>query len=130
VGLGDADPEWDAKLYGSRVTRPESVGPLHPYQAFGVGYDRAKPGEPTVGRYAFAYKPAKQARADLAGRRTLIEERYAALSGRPTEDVAVSLGESSPDRRTLTLEVELRDDAPQLLFDLLGRPYLSPVACG
>jgi hypothetical protein len=130
VGLGNVDPEWDAKLYGSRVTRPESVGPLHPYQAFGVGYDRAEPNGPAVGRYAFAYKRAKQGRADLAGRRTLIEERYAALSGRPTEDVAVSLGESSPDRRTLTLEVDLRDDAPQLLFDLLRRPYLSPVACG
>ena len=123
-GLGNAD------LLAGIAVRPPSVGPLHPYQAFGIGYERAGQGEPAVGRYAFAYERAQQARADLAGRRTLIDEGYASRSGRPPEDVALASGDASPDRRTLTLDVDLLDDAPQLLFDLLDRRSLSPVACG
>ncbi len=123
-GLGNAD------FLADIAVRPPSVGPLHPYQAFGIGYERAGQGEPAVGRYAFAYERAQQARADLAGRRTLIDEGYASRSGRPPEDVALASGDASPDRRTLTLDVDLLDDAPQLLFDLLYRRSLSPVACG
>ena len=116
---------------GDTATRPPSVGTLHPYQAFGIGYERAEPGEPAVGRYAFAYKRAKQSKADYAGRRTLIDEGYASHSGRPSQDVALTSGEASPDRRTLVLDVALLDDAPQLLFDSYHRSFgsLSPVAC-
>jgi len=124
VGLGSGGLPDDTAM------RPPPVDPLHPYQAFGIGYERAVPGEPAVGRYAFAYKRAKQAKADLPGRRTLIDEGYAIRSGRPSEDVALTSGETSADRRMLVLDVALLDDAPQLLFDLLDRRSLSPVACG
>jgi hypothetical protein len=129
VGLGYADRDRDALLFGDRATRPTSVGPLHPYEAFGIGYERAGPGEPAVGRYAFAYKRAKQAKADYAGRRALMDEGYSSLSGRPAQDVAPDHSGASTDRRTLVLDVAVLDDAPKLLFDPLGRPSLSPVAC-
>ena len=116
---------------GETATRPPSVGALHPYQAFGIGYERAGPGESAVGRHAFAYKRAKQAKADHAGRRMLIDEGYASRSGRPAQDVALTSGDASPDRRTLVLDVASLDDAPRLLFDSYYRSpgSLSPVAC-
>jgi hypothetical protein len=124
VGPGNAD------FLADIAVRPPSVGPLRPYQAFGIGYERAGGGEPAVGRYTFAYERAKQATADLADRRTLIDEGYASRSGRPPEEVALASGDAAPDRRTLILDVDMLDDAPQLLFDLLFRPSVSPVACG
>jgi hypothetical protein len=124
VGLGSGG------LPGDTVRRPPSIDALHPYQAFGIGYERAGPSEPAVGRYAFAYKRAKQAKADLAGRRILIDNGYASRSGRPSQDVALTSGDATPDPRTLVLDVALLDDAPELLFDLLSRRSLSPVACG
>ncbi len=64
----------------------EAIGVLHPYQAFGLGYERDGPGEPAVGRYIFAYEHAKDASADLPGRRTLIEEGESIRYGAPYRD--------------------------------------------
>lgn len=120
-----------ASLPGDTATRPPSVGALHPYQAFGIGYERPGPGQAAEGRYVFAYERAKQAQADHTGRRMLIDRSYASRSGRRSEEVPPTSGDASPGRRTLVLDVALLDDAPQLLFDsyLRSRGSLSPVAC-
>ena len=106
-----------------------SLGPFHPYEALGIGYERAGPGEPAVGRYVFAYDKAKHAKADLPGRRTLIDEGYSTLHGAPYRDRAFTLIDAVADGRELILDVALVDDTPQTLFDLPIARSLSFAKC-
>ena len=108
----------------------QAVGVLNPYQAFGFGYERAGPGEPAVGRYVFAYKRAKDARADLLGRRTLIDEGYSRRHGAPYRATAFTLLDAGVEGRQLILDVALVDDSPQTLFDqYIGRSLVFAI-CG
>lgn len=70
-GCASTGAERDASDEDARLV--QAIGELHPYQAFGTGYERAGPGEPALGRYVFAYKNALDAEADLPGRRRLID---------------------------------------------------------
>jgi hypothetical protein len=107
----------------------DSVGPLHPYQAIGIGYARAGPGEPVLGRYAFAYPRAQQAAADLPGRRTLIDEGYSTLHGKRYREAAFMLVDASADGPQLVLDVAPLNDDPQVLFDLVTGRSLSFATC-
>ncbi len=69
----------------------QAIGVLHPYQAFGAGYERARPGEPALGRYVFIYERAPDAEADLPGRRRLIDEGDSIRFGAPYRDGVFSL---------------------------------------
>ncbi len=111
-------------------TLARSVGPLHPYQALAMGYERAGPGEPAMGRYAFAYKRAKQARADMAGRRTLIDEGYSSRHGQRYRDAAFTLVAASAGDRMLILDVAPQHDDPKVFGDLLVGRSLSFATCG
>jgi hypothetical protein len=124
TGLPDID-------YSEQMnTLARSVGPLHRYQALAMGYERAGPGEPAMGRYAFAYKRAKQASADLAGRRTLIDDGYSTRHGRRYRDAAFTLVAASADDRMLVLDVAPLYDDPGVFHDLLVGRSLSFATCG
>jgi hypothetical protein len=124
MGLENTDSPDDM------TTLAASVGPLQPYQAFGIGYERAGPGAPAVGRYAFAYEQAEQATADLPGRRTLIDEGSSIRhGGKPYRDVAFTLVGAQADEQDLVLDVTPLYDAPQVLFDLAVGRSLSFASC-
>lgn len=111
-------------------TLARSVGPLHPYQALGMGYERAGPGAPAMGRFVFVYERAKQATADLAGRRTLIDEGYSSRHGQPYRDAAFTLVAASAEDRNLILDVTPLNDKPSVFQDLLIGRSLSFATCG
>jgi hypothetical protein len=106
-----------------------SVGPPHPYQAIGIGYERAGPGEPALGRYAFVYQKAQEAAAGLPGRRTLIDEGYSTLHGKRYRDAAFTLVDASADGQQLVLDVAPLNDDPQVLSDLVTGRSLSFATC-
>jgi hypothetical protein len=118
------------RLSDETTALARSIGPLHEYQALGIGYERAGPGEPAVGRYVFAYEQSQQAMSDLPGRRTLIDEGYSARDRLRYRDVAFTLVDALVDGRALVLDVAPLHDAPQVLFDLLVGRSLSFAACG
>jgi hypothetical protein len=124
--VGPADIDYSEEM----KTLARSVGPLHPYGALGMGYQRAGPGEPAVGRYAFAYKRARQATADLVGRRTLADEGHSSRHGRRYRDAAFILIGAQVDGRTLVLEVAPLYDNPKVFHDLLVGRSLSFATCG
>ncbi len=105
-----------------------AVGPLEAYLAFGSAYERAGPGEPVSGRYAFVYERADQAEADLPGRRRLIGEGGSSVRGLP--DLPLELVEASTDGPALVLEVTVPSDQPQVLLDLTIRRPLLFAICG
>jgi len=106
------------------------VGVLDPYEAFGFGYDRARPGGPTVARYVFAYERAKGARVDLPGRRRLIDEGYSIFHDAPYRERAFTLVDASVEGRQVILDVALVGDTPQTLFDLYAGRSLVFATCG
>jgi hypothetical protein len=106
------------------------VGVLDPYQAFGFGYERARPGEPAVGRYVFAYERAKAATTDLPGRRRLIDEGYSRRHGAPYRETAFTLVDATVEGRQLILEVAPVGDTPQTLFDEYRGRSLVFAICG
>jgi hypothetical protein len=113
--IGPRSVDWPADMTALAAT----VGPLQPYQAFGTGYERAGPGEPAVGRYAFTYEQAGQAMADLPARRMLIHEGTSMIhGGKRYRDVAFALVEAQADEQHLVLDVVPLYDSPQVLFDL------------
>ena len=124
TGLADIDYSEDMN------TLARSVGPLHRYEALAMGYERAGPGEPAMGRYAFAYKRAKQARADLASRRTLIDDGYSSRHGQRYRDAAFTLVAAVADDRMLVLDVAPLHDDPKVFRDLLVGRSLSFASCG
>lgn len=122
--------EEHAYLSEEEAPLATAVGELNPYQAFGFGYERAGPGEPAVGRYVFAYKRAKAAKADLPGRRTLINEGYSRRHGAPYRETAFTLVDAGVEGRQVILDVALVDDTPQTLFDeYIGRSLVFAI-CG
>jgi hypothetical protein len=128
----DETPDCDllmADFSDDMIALADSVSPLHPYQALGIGYERASPGEPALGRYAFAYPRAQQAEADLPGRRTLIDEGYSTLHGKRYRDAAFTLVDASADGLQLVLDVAPLNDDPQVLFDLVTGRSLSFATC-
>ena len=127
-GCPGTDEEVDY-LPAEAAALVRSVDPLHPYQALGIGYERAGPGEPAVGRYVFAYGKAKHAKADLPGRRTLIDEGYSIRHGEPYRDAAFTLVDAAVDGRELVLDVALVNDTPRILIDLLVGRSMSFATC-
>ena len=124
AGLADID-------YSEEMTTlARSVGPLHPYQALAMGYERSGAGEPVMGRYAFAYKRARQAVADLPGRRTLIDGGYSSRHGKPYREAAFTLADAQVDGRTLVLKVAPLYDNPKVFLELLNGRSLSFATCG
>ena len=106
----------------------QAIGRLHAYQTFGMGYERAGPGEPAVGRYVFAYERAKDAKADLPGRRRLIDEGDSIRYGAPYRDSAFTLVDAAAEAQLLTLDVAPVDDRPQALFDtVVGRDMIFAI---
>ncbi len=106
----------------------QAIDELHPYQTFGMGYERAGPGEPAVGRYVFAYERAVDASADLPGRRRLIEEGDSIRYGAPYRDSVFSLIDAVAEGRQLILDVAPVNDRPQALFDVVtGRDMLFAI---
>jgi hypothetical protein len=113
------------------TTLARSVGPLHPYQALAMGYERAGPGEPAMGRYAFAYTRAQQAATDLEGRRTLIDDGYSSRhDGKGYRDVAFTLIDAQVVGRTLVFDVVPLYDNPKVFHDLFVGRSLAFASCG
>ena len=113
---------------GARLV--QAVGELHPYRAFGLGYERAGPGAPALGRYVFAYDRVRTATADLPGRRRLIEEGYSIRYDAPYHETAFTLVDAAVEGRQLILDVAPVNDTPQTLFDtVVGRDMVFAI-CG
>lgn len=118
------------ELSDDQAALVQAVDVLNPYQAFGTGYQRAGPGEPAVGRYAFAYKRARDAASDLPGRRRLIDEGDSIRHGTPYRDRVFTLVDAVVEGRQLILDVAPVNDTPQTLFDtVIGRDMVFAV-CG
>lgn len=108
----------------------QAIGVLHPYQTFGMGYERDGPGEPAVGRYVFAYDRARDATADLPGRRRLIEEGHSIRYGAPYHDKVFTFVDAVAEGQQLILDVAPVNDTPQTLFDtVIGRDMVFAI-CG
>ena len=103
-----------------------SVAPLHRYDALGTGYSRSDASSPPVGRFVFVYPRAEQARDDLAGRATLIEEGYAFNDEvRRYEDAAFSLSDARVLDSRLILDVSPVGGAPiHVMRHTMIRPIL------
>ncbi len=108
----------------------QAIGVLHPYQTFGMGYERAGPGEPAVGRYVFAYDRARDATADLPGRRRLIEEGHSIRYGAPYHDRVFALVDAVAEGGQLILDVAPVNDTPQTLFDAVIDRDMVFAICG
>lgn len=122
--------EEHAYLTEDEAPLVREVGELRPYEAFGFGYDRARPGGPAVARYVFAYERAKGARVDLPGRRRLIDEGYSIFHDAPYRERAFTLVDASVEGRQVVLDVALVGDTPQTLFDLYAGRSLVFATCG
>lgn len=108
----------------------QTIGVLHPYQTFGMGYERDGPGEPSVGRFVFAYERAADATTDLPARRRLIEEGDSIRYGAPYRDSLFTLVDAVAEGRLLILAVAPVNDTPQSLFDtVIGRDMVFAI-CG
>ena len=124
AGLADID-------YSEEMTTlARSVGPLHPYQALAMGYERSGAGEPVMGRYAFAYKRARQAVADLPGRSYAHRRGFSSRHGKPYREAAFTLADAQVDGRTLVLKVAPLYDNPKVFLELLNGRSLSFATCG
>ena len=127
-GCSRTGVEREASAGNARLV--QEIGVLHPYQAFGLGYERAGPGEPAAGRYVFAYERATDARTDLPGRRRLIDEGDSNRYGAPYRDSVFTLVDAAAEAQLLTLDVAPVSDRPQVLFDaVVGRDMLFAI-CG
>ncbi|MFO7532983.1 MAG: hypothetical protein R6W93_11010, partial [Candidatus Limnocylindrales bacterium] len=120
--------ERDASGHNARLV--QAVGELHPYQAIGIGYERAVPGGPAVGRYVFAYERARDATTDLPARRRLIVEGESIRYGAPYRDKVFTLVDAVTEGRQLILDVAPVNDTPQTVFDVvIGRDMVFAI-CG
>ena len=111
------------------ISLVDSVGPLHPYQAIGVGSAGAGPRAPVRGRYACVNHTPPHGGAPGRGRRTLIDEGYSTLHGKRYREAAFTLVDASADGRQLVLDVAPLHDDPQVLFDLVTSRSLSFATC-
>ena len=127
-GCSRTGVERDASAGNARLV--QAVGELHPYEAFGIGYERAGPGEPAVGRYVFAYERATDATTDLPGRRRLIDEGDSIRYGAPYRDSVFTLVDAAAEAQLLTLDVAPVDDTPQALFDVVVGQDMLFAICG
>ena len=120
--------EW---LMGEALEVAASVAPLHRYEALAAGYTRADASALPDGRYVFAYPRSQQARDDLAGRRTLVEEGYPFNDSTSRyEDVAFSLVDARVAGSRLILDVAPVGGAP---VHVLRHVRTSPIlfaTCG
>jgi len=114
--------EW---LVGKALEVAASVAPLHRYEALAAGYTRADASALPDGRYVFAYPHSRQARDDLARRRTLIEEGYPFNDSTSRyEDVAFSLADARVAGSRLILDVAPVGGAP---IHVLRHVRISPI---
>jgi hypothetical protein len=118
-------------LEGEAREMAAAVAPLHRYEALAAGYTRDHAAAPPEGRFVFAYPHAKQARDDLAGRRTLVEEgnplndnfsRYA--------DVAFGLADARVSGSRLILDVVPVEDAAVHVMRQMGITPILFATCG
>jgi predicted secreted Zn-dependent protease len=108
--------EENALLRGEAARLAASVGPLRPYTALGVGYQRAADGTASVGRYVFDYERPGQAERDLPGRRTLIDQGITTDARETDGDAGLTLNGAQAVGQDLVLEVSPVGDQPQALF--------------
>ncbi len=120
--------EW---LIGEALEVAASVAPLHRYEALAAGYTRADATAPPEGGYVFAYPCSRQARDDLAGRRTLVEEGYPFNDSTSRyEDVAFSLVDARVAGSRLILDVAPVSGAPVHVLRHVGISPILFATCG
>ena len=120
--------ERDISDEDARLVR--AIGELHPYQTFGLGYERVGPDAAAIGHYVFGYKRAREALADLPGRRRLIDEGSSIRYGAPYRESVFTIVDAVAEGRQLVLDVALINDRPQALFEaVVGRDLLFAI-CG
>ena len=122
--------EENAYLPDEMAPLVQAIGVLRAYQAFGIGYERSRMGEPAMGRYAFAYERAEDADADLSGRGRLIDEGYSQVHGAPYRERAFTLVEVTVDNEVLRLDVAPVNDMAQALFDVVTGRSMVFAICG
>ena len=106
----------------------EAAGPLHPYEALGIGYSRAW--DP-IGRIALAYadEDAATALADLPGRTLLARDGLSLATSAPIADSLFTLADARVDGPLLRLAVTPVGDRPQRLFDMAYRRDMLLASC-
>ena len=114
----------NARLLDHDAQLARAVGELHPYEAFGAGYQRLAEDAPPTGRYVFDY--ARRHQATDVSRAAAHSPSRACLptAGVRTRRPPSRSGRAEVDGHDLVLDVDPVLDPPTVLFDeLWGRPY-------
>ena len=104
-----------------------SGGPLHPWTALGVGYER--PDWQPVGRIAMGFLDPAHAEADLEPRTTIARDGMSLRVLRPYSDAVFGLEDARVEGTTLVLDVSPVDDMPRRLFQMLQARDMAFAGC-
>jgi predicted secreted Zn-dependent protease len=100
----------NALLRGADGRVAASVGRMQPYEVLGVGYSGTDGDGSIVGRYVFDYARARQAEADLAGRRALLRQSFASHTDRG--DGGFRLSDAAVSGRGVVVDVTAAAEEP------------------
>ncbi len=96
---------------------------LHPYVELGIGY-RDQGGRP-VGLLVMHYLNAREAKADLAPRRSLAQNGFSSMTDRPYRDVLFTVASATVAGSDLMMQLHPVGNQPQHLIQMVyGRDML------